>query len=1185
MTTLPDDPFDHLGPLPSGKLAIQASAGTGKTFALAALAARFIAEGKISASELLIVTFTRAATNELRAKVRERLVGVATHLASEDRSPTGDSLLDHLADHDIPARLDRVERAITEFDSATVTTIHGFAKQVLGALGASAGSDLDARLAVGSSDLVVETCADALVAAAVEGHPVGHLPRLDDLVRATRVADGRPDLDVVPAGGQPGATRAQTTLAQLVERSVREVAARRSQAGTLSFDDLLIQLRDALHGPGASSAIETLRARFKVVLIDEFQDTDRVQWDIFSTLFDGPDAGTVLVLVGDPKQAIYGFRGADVHTYLAAVGGGSRTRRTSLATNWRSDQDVLTSLRALFDGVTFGSDRIPFVPVDAAPGNRHRRLHGAAGGSVPALDVRLVIGGGIARYKSKAHLVDPAAARRAIYGDLVDRVGTLLEEGRITDDTDPQGWRRVRPPDIAVLVGRHTEGAAIQAALLEQGIPGVVAHGGNVLRSPAAEQIRWLLQALGRPSDPRRVRMYALSWFTDLGVPEVAALPDDGLVSLQEQLRRWSEQLADHSVADVLARVWSESGVVGRVLGSADGDRNMTDLDHVAELLQGAATAGGNAAAGNAAAGLLAVLDREPAADEDSEVDGDVAARRIASEADSVQIMTVWTAKGLQFPVVCLPTLWCPPSPFEPVVYVDPATGRRTLDLAGGKHWPDEAASEARMALAFAEATGERLRLLYVALTRAQHQTMVWWARVGGSEVTALARVLFARKDGLIDPEAYASRVVPIPADGDAVAALQPLVDAASSTLAVSVVDEPGPSGAPWTPFGPVAAPERLQVAPFDVVLDRSAQRWSFSAIVDQASILRADPSDPTLSDGGSTDERTDERESEVVDPSALPLPYTDQWGVPAADPTADPGADPGAVPFGLLTVLPAGTAFGTLVHSVLEEVDFAAADLADQIDAALSRQLEWRSLDLEPVGPPGAGPAVGRRLLVDGLLAAVDTPLGPIADGGRLADIGRVDRLTELSFDLRLADGGSPARVSDLGAAVLRHLDPSDPLHEWASLVAGGSIDVGLAGHLTGSIDLVVRVSDGTGDHRYIVADYKTNALHQRGIPARPEDYGPVRLAEAMAEHDYPLQAMLYAVALHRYLRWRLDTYRPEQHLGGIAYLFLRGMVGSAPGAPGDHAPGVFAWKLPPGLVVELSDLLDGRAAVGSTP
>ena len=142
------------------------------------------------------------------------------------------------------------------------------------------------------------------------------------------MADGRPDLDLVPTRGQPGATDAQQTLTELVERSVRTVAARRLRNGTLSFDDVLIQLRDALcgPGPGAVGAVESLRGRFKVALIDEFQDTDAVQWDILSTLFDQPGSGTRLVLVGDPKQAIYGFRGADIHTYLRAVGDGSLHR-------------------------------------------------------------------------------------------------------------------------------------------------------------------------------------------------------------------------------------------------------------------------------------------------------------------------------------------------------------------------------------------------------------------------------------------------------------------------------------------------------------------------------------------------------------------------------------------------------------------------------------------------------------------------------------------------------------------------------------------------------------------------------------------------------------------------------------------------------------------------------------------
>jgi len=136
------------------------------------------------------------------------------------------------------------------------------------------------------------------------------------------------------------------------------------------------------------------------------------------------------------------------------------------------------------------------------------------------------------------------------------------------------------------------------------------------------------------------------------------------------------------------------------------------------------------------------------------------------------------------------------------------------------------------------------------------------------------------------------------------------------------------------------------------------------------------------------------------------------------------------------------------------------------------------------------------------------------------------------------------------------------------------------------------MRIGDRRGEHRFVVADYKTNALHQRGTVPTPDDYGPTRLAAAMADHDYPLQALLYSVALHRYLRWRLPGYEPDLHLGGAAYLFLRGMAGSsgpassAPaGSPepawseeGPATPGVFAWPLPPRLVVGLSDLLDGR-------
>src|ERR1700676_640697 len=291
--------FDLADPLPRGKLAIQASAGTGKTYTLADLATRFIAEGRASAPELLIVTFTRAATDELRSRVRDRVVGAADHLASGHPAPEGDALLTLLSEPGDRDRLARLQRAVSEFDAATVTTIHGFARQVLGALGVSAGADPDARLDADSSALIKDTCADVLIAAAVDGEPTDILPGLEALFEATQLADGRPDLALVPWPGQSGAAPSDFVLRRLVERSVALVSLRRRQSGTLSFDDVLTQLRDALCGPGGESAVAALRSRFQVALIDEFQDTDPVQWEIFSTLFDGPDTGTSLVLVGD----------------------------------------------------------------------------------------------------------------------------------------------------------------------------------------------------------------------------------------------------------------------------------------------------------------------------------------------------------------------------------------------------------------------------------------------------------------------------------------------------------------------------------------------------------------------------------------------------------------------------------------------------------------------------------------------------------------------------------------------------------------------------------------------------------------------------------------------------------------------------------------------------------------------
>jgi exodeoxyribonuclease V beta subunit len=267
---------------------------------------------------------------------------------------------------------------------------------------------------------------------------------------------------------------------------------------------------------------------------------------------------------------------------------------------------------------------------------------------------------------------------------------------------------------------------------------------------------------------------------------------------------------------------------------------------------------------------------------------------------------------------------------------------------------------------------------------------------------------------------------------------------------------------------------------------------------------------------------------------------------------------------------LPLGAGFGTLVHGIFEAADLTAADLPGELTVHAREQLVHH-----PV------PGVEAEQLAAALLPAAHTPLGPLAGGLRLADIGPRDRLAELDFELPLAGGDTPGPAVALGAIeplLRRHLPADDPLRSYPDALAGLE-EQPLRGYLTGSIDAVLRLPGS----RFAVVDYKTNWLGPMGPegrePLTSAHYTPPRLAEAMIASHYPLQALLYSVALHRYLRWRLPGYAPERHLGGVLYLFVRGMCG--PDTPVvDGVPcGVFSWEPPAPLVVELSQLLDGAA------
>jgi exodeoxyribonuclease V beta subunit len=267
---------------------------------------------------------------------------------------------------------------------------------------------------------------------------------------------------------------------------------------------------------------------------------------------------------------------------------------------------------------------------------------------------------------------------------------------------------------------------------------------------------------------------------------------------------------------------------------------------------------------------------------------------------------------------------------------------------------------------------------------------------------------------------------------------------------------------------------------------------------------------------------------------------------------------------------LPTGAKFGTLVHAVLETADPFAGDLAAELESQIRGHAVWWPVDVDP------------SELAAAMVPLHDTPLGPLADGVTLRQIGLPDRLREMDFELPLAGGDLRAaapdiRLADVGVLLREHLTADDDLASYADRLTGDALgNQSLRGYLSGSVDAVLRVGG-----RYLVVDYKTNWLGEGDRPLTSADYDRARMTEAMLHSDYPLQALLYSVVLHRFLRWRQRNYEPSQHLGGVLYLFLRGMCGADTPLVDGHPAGVFSWDPPASLVVALSDLLDaGRAA-----
>jgi exodeoxyribonuclease V beta subunit len=1109
--------FELTHPLPSREwLLLEASAGTGKTYSLTALVARYVAEEGLRADELLMVTFTRAAAAEMKQEVREQLLRALNALNapdSEKLDPWLANLRNCTAD-ELVLRRGRLETAISNIDSATISTIHGFFQQALGDLGIRSG---DAKTpAPAESDAVVsqKVIRDVLVnrfaANALALDPTGtkdptsiegSVAKVLKSTSSNLAAELAPAPDASPAG----------QWSSIIEELRKAIKEERIAQGVVAFDDLIVDLVEKLDDPIlGEEIIRVLRSRYRLVLIDEFQDTDTFQWRLFSRVFDlagVPDEFLALIVVGDPKQAIYRFRGADIDAYLKAAADGSMSKR-QMTTNYRSDRPLVEALNSWLTGVTFGDEDIAYVPVTTPDNHADARL---TGGGQP-LQFRFLA-------NPNKENADPV--RAAISIDVADHIEKLLKDGKIAPELGSNAESRpVKLDDICILVRGHNDAEPLVEELRKRHIPAVRSRIGSVLESEAMEQLRLLLTAMANPADVRRVRAVQLSWFAPNPVvvspsADAAVTVQDPIEVLQTKCRVWANELEARGLVGWYQVLRLDDDVIKEISSDFEAERRLTDLEHVIELLNGQL--------GGRRAPVSAVLRALDELKETMNTEAEAQKRRIDTDRDVIQITTMHSSKGLEYPIVLMPF---PKGITASSVSVYEDEGVRYVDAAPSIAWVDDDLDQTeRKRRDKIESEGDELRLLYVAVTRAQHQLVIWWGRSPKDYALKgpLARVLFGstedlQQDTKVDDETAQEKLTEL------VKRLGPNVSFDELTKWVD--------NRHWDAPAPEVSGV-LNAEPFpEREIERDAWfRWSYSS----------------LSKGARANNEGSARGGNDETPGGPEL-----------------GEDGSPQTFeGPLLGMQASADFGTFVHELFEVIDLSVPDVDAEVRTVIETSGRAASFDADP------------EVLAQGLVLAIDTPLTAAVEGPTLRSIG-ADRLNELVFHFPLADGNSPVTPSDLFELAAAH--ENDQFSDYFKALAAGNRMSAMAGLMTGSIDSVIRLGDASNG-TYGVVDYKTNRLHTPGDVAPISAYGYDSMKQAMEHGDYPLQILVYNVALHRMLQLRLAGYDINRHIGDTHYLFVRGMIGPDTAVIDGQRNGVFAWRPSSELIVAASKLLGGQS------
>jgi len=1135
---------------------IEASAGTGKTHTIADLYLRHILAGRLT-SQILIVTYTNAATEELRGRIQNRLSqalalitdalitkalptdSLTTDSSVKDGARSTDSFLQlwlqqwQALDQDQRAvQLARLQFALRSLDEACISTIHSFCQRSLqehallllrNSLGSvdklirtilelrnkpSANllphgdeqlSTLLTRPRQIAADLyqlaprwleqkaeIVEIVRDTKVLSRAKKLPY-HVDNFDAWIDAAdyffnaskagplfehfeyfgalhleqnskpsqRGKDSRLDHDFFTAVSDVamrwiefGQTFGPLLCIDAFRQVSRSVVGQKREMATLAFQDQLSLLLEALDSNSGATLAGRLRQQYPVAMIDEFQDTDSIQYRIFGHIYHARDADSdpdgdsdaedsSLTLIGDPKQAIYSFRGGDIFTYMQARKLPT-IKRYNLYTNWRSQPDLVKAVNTLFalrpDAFVF-RDSIDFHAVESIADNQRYRLL-LNQRPTPAMTLWQL------PQTPQNENYTRAEMREAINQAIVIEITSLLQAAR--EGTASVDGKALQSGDIAILVRQASEGHALSRVLRQHGIRTVTIGRDSVFNSDEARGLYDLLLAVAQCQDPAIAARSLASNLLHLDYRQIAAVVDN-----DRAWQRWLEDLAD------LQKLWLRNGFIAMFQSLLHGfditrqlallensERRITNLLHLAELLQQQS---------QLAAGMTPLLrwfqeQFEESAGEDAEL-------RLEDDQALVKIVTIHKSKGLQYPVVFVPFLWsCRPIDRNQPIYFHDADLAACIDLGSND-------APRHHMIAEKERLAEDLRLLYVAVTRARSRLYLAWglagspSKTGYANQTALAYLLHSQQT----PEDFDS-VTPdgLPDAMDFDADLRALADKSEATI--ECLPLPGQLSGyqpPLAHYCDDSTRQTPQLAQFKRV---QPMQWRINSFTSLTRAVHQPPGHATR--------------------------------ISEHDPILD---------------FPAGSHVGLLLHSLLENLDFGD-DIGAQCRPLFSRFLSLAGLSSEH-----------QQTLVHWLTNIVETPL----DGASLtlSCIDNSHRLNELAFDFAL---------DQLDLAVLNRFMQTRVEHPLQAL--GGADFRGL---ITGVIDLVFEYQG-----RYYLADYKSNLLG-----GELQDYTSDKLEQAMLDRRYDLQSLIYALALHRLLAQRLPGYDYDQHFGGSYYLFLRAM------------------------------------------